>query len=332
MNYKFHNKLTAIASYDLKSNNLETHLSKKIDKINKLTLYLNVGKSKTIFGFQKNFNSAKPTQLLNFESSYKNSNGDFKGRHSNQNSFYLHDKGFILSNQNSINFKIFGFDFDTSINVIKKGVLKFTTTFTLGFRIHKLNFKIPIKISKTKNYFIFALAFLSNWFGPVMYSMYSKYKKYQRKAGKYYISLADIIKEKYEIFLNNKDNIHKCERIVAREKDMNGLIINYAFIGSLGDIELLNNEIKLLGVSNPQIFNSKLFKEKKIFDIKMALSMKIVESKINIKNDLFDSEGIYNPALQKYDNIGIIICYIYKFHTFYEFVRNVEKIKIPLVD
>lgn len=333
LNYKFHNKLTTIASYDIHSNNFETHVSKKIDKSNQLTLYLNVGKSKTIFGFQKNYHAAKPKQpLKSSEESDESVNEDFTGRHSNQNSIYLHDKGFILSNQNIINFKIFGFDFDTSINVIKKNSLKFNTTFSIGFRIHKLNFKVPIKIAKTKNYFVFALAFLSNWFGPLMYNLYLRNKKYQRKAGKYYLAVAEVIKEKYESFLSNKDNFEKYERIVAREKEINGLIVNYAFIGSLIDIEVLNYEIKLLGVSNQQIFQSKIFSERKIYGIKMALSMRIVDSKISIKNDLFDTEGIYNPALHKYENIGVIICYTYRFHTFYEFVKNVEKIKIPLVD
>jgi len=331
-NYKFHNKLTSVFNFDIKSNNLEAHLSKKLDKSNKLTFYANIGKSKTLFGLQKNFYSTKPTPDHKLQNSENQSITDYTGSYSNQNSIYLHEKGIMFNNQNNINFKLFGFDFDTSSSIIKKGQLKFNTTFTFGFRIHKLNFKIPIKISKTKNFFIFSLVFLSNWFGPLMYNLYLRYKKYKRNSNKYFIAVSEVIKEKYDYFLNNNNNIDKYNRIVAREKGIDGLIINYAFIGNIEDIEILNYEVKLLGISNPQIFKLGIFKEKKIYDIKMALSMRIVESKINIKNDLFDAEGIYNPALSKYENIGIIICYTYKFDTFYEYVKNVEKIKIPLVD
>ncbi len=333
LNFNFPSKLKTSFTYDLNSNNLESHISSRINKSHRITLYANFGKSKTIFGFQKTFMSTKHMyKPQNSEENYINSSTDYTGKYSNQNAIYLHERGLIISSQNSINFKLFGFDFDTSINVIKKENIKFNTIFTFGFRINKFNFKIPIKISKTKNLLIFSIIFMSNWFGSLMSYLYFRFKKYYRKTGKYYLAVTDIIKEKYEFFLNNSENIEKYNRIVSRELEINGLIINYAFIGNLEDIEILNYEAKLLGISKKEILNLKIFREKKIYDIKMALTMKIVESKIVIKNDIFDVEGIYNTALNKYDNIGIIICYTYKFDTFFEYFKNVEKIKIPLVE
>lgn len=331
--FKILSTLNANISVDLNSKNFETHIIKKIDKSNKITLYANIGKTKSLIGIQKIFQSSKPFPS-NHASNLNNisASGEYAGKYSCQNSLYLHENGIILSNQNSINFKIFGFDFDTSINLYKKEKIKFSTSFALGLRINKLNFKIPIKISKTKNFVIFGLAFLSNFFGPIMNYFYMKFKKYLRRTGKYYVAISEIIKEKYENFYTNPSNIDSYNKILLREKENNGLIINYAFIGSLEDMEQLNYDIKLLGISNPLSIELKIFKEKIIYDIKMALSMKIVQSKMIIKNDLFDSEGIYNPVLEKYENIAIIICYSYKSDTYYDFIKNVNNFRIPLVD
>ena len=329
LTYRIHNNLSSSVNFDLVTNVMETHIVKKIDKNNKITFYGSIGKSRNIFGIQRIFYSSKNTN----DNTEILQSADYTGKYSIQNSIYLHEGGIIISNQNSINFKVFGLDLDPSINIFKKGKVKFNTSLSIGVRINKLNFKIPIQLSKANNYIVFVLAFLSNSFGSFLNFIYKRYRNYIKNTGNYLKIVYDLINEKYSTFQNNEENIKKYNKIVRKEKEVHGLIINFAYIGILEEINLLNEKINITGKSNKEFIESNLIKDRRVYDIRMALTFRIAESKLAIYDNLLDIEGTYTPAITKKDRIGMIISYTYKLNSYYDLIKNIEtEIKIPLVE
>jgi hypothetical protein len=62
-----------------------------------------------------------------------------------------------------------------------------------------------------------------------------------------------------------------------------------------------------------------------IFDVKVPLSLRIVESKLDLPKDLTDIEGVFLPDYKNKDKLGYLIIYRYANDVYSVINKNNEK-------
>jgi len=243
---------------------------------------------------------------------------------SNSFSVFLRNSMVILSSEFFYHLKFFDLDFKSSINLSKNEkseVIDFSSMFTIGIKFKKFKLQFPIVISTSKSIFAFATLGLSCLVRLGVNYIYDKWKYYNNQ----------------HKFLFDKINANKHQDFNARfrenylsklekEKSVNGLEILHAFIGEFEVIEEICRIIDIFG--NYEISKND---SRKVFDVKLPLSLIIIESKLIIPKNFTEIEGVFIPDFRNSNNLGMAVVYRYQMITNSILIKNNGKksIEIP---
>jgi hypothetical protein len=297
----------------------DTNIKVKLDLLN--------NNADITYNYRPN-NKEKWTGSLNFSPEnlsfgvYKFTN--ITNRNSEFMSIFLKTSGLFINNDCILHTKSLSLEFKSQVNFIfsnkmdSETKLKYNVIFSIAIKFERFKIQIPLIISSQNNPITNSLIFLSTIIGNSVLRIFKVYKKLKCK----HIQVINKVnREKQEEFnlINNSDYIKKIEF----EKEKNGLVILYAFYGEYTKILEI---YKIL-----QVFNSyKDNKDKSVFDIKIALTLHIMNSRLNLPKHLTDIEGVYLPDYLNRDMLAYTLVYVYEYNTYTIIIKdNENEFSIP---
>lgn len=230
-------------------------------------------------------------------------------------SIMLRNNSIILNNESILIWKSFIFKLTSGMQFVKKkeNHISFSSSITLQLQFKSLKINIPIVTATKSNVFNHCLIFFSTVLINIGVSIYKKLRKVLIKTPNYIKIYDKINYERQNRF--NQENLNYS--IEVNKKENGQLLILHAYFGEISKIVQILKHIEIFG------FFSNM--DNTIFDIRIPVSLKIVESKMEIPKDISDIEGIYLPDFFNKDSLGYLIIYSYQYRVHTVLNQNNKK-------
>jgi hypothetical protein len=218
------------------------------------------------------------------------------------NSVFIKQNGIYCSNESIIHFKQLAFRFTSNINLTKnENNLNINSSLVLGLQFGTFKVQFPIAISKESNYLSHSLILLSSLLGNIFLSIRRRWSK--KKASEHVSILNKLNRNKLMEFITK--NLQTFYNKNQLEKANNGLVINFAFLGEYSKILYIYKSLQLFGIY--------VNDDNKVFDVKLPLTLHMVNSKIDVPAHFNEIEGIYVPDYENRENLAMVIMYTWNY-------------------
>lgn len=236
---------------------------------------------------------------------------NLSSKFSKSNSVFLKQNGLICTNESIVHFKYMALKFTSNMN-ISKSENKFKLNSSLGLAIQLGTFKVqlPIVISSENNLLSHSLILLSSLLGNIFLSFRKHLSK--KKASEHVKILNKLNRQKHLEFTSR--NLPAYYNKNQSEKSSSGLIIN---LGFLGEYTKMLNIYKSL-----QLFGTYINDDNTIFDVKVPLTLLMVNSRIYIPLHFFEIEGLYIPDFEHKENLALVIMYTFNNSKYTVILKN----------
>jgi curved DNA-binding protein CbpA len=228
---------------------------------------------------------------------------NYTSKHSTFMSVYLKTIGLFINNQCIVHTKLFALEFKSTLSFVykpnQKGS-KLASSAGLNFAIKFENFKfsIPLIISTESHIFTNALILASTIIGNYVLRLRRRWKSI---SGRHYEIYNKVNRKKQMEF--NISNLTEYERRLKAEQMSGGLIIKYAFYGEHFKIAEIAKNLHIFRNFNNDIGGNS------VFDVKVPLTLRISNSKLEIPPNLSEISGIFIPDHLNRDNLALVIMY-----------------------
>jgi curved DNA-binding protein CbpA len=274
------------------SNNLSTNL--KVDPIHKTyDINLNLKRKKekiiTFLNLGKDRFTLGAFYFRNLSSKFSKSN-----------SVFLKQNGLFCTNESIVHFKHMALKFTSNMNITKsENKFKLNSSLVLALQLGTFKIQFPIVISSENNLLSHSLILLSSLLGNIFLSFRKHLSK--KKASEHVKILNKLNKQKHTEFAGK--NLQAYYNKNQTEKSINGLIINSAFLGEYTKMLNIYKSLQLFGIY--------VNDDDTIFDVKIPLTLHMVNSRIDIPIHFFEIEGLYIPDFEHRENLAMVIMYTY---------------------
>jgi hypothetical protein len=234
----------------------------------------------------------------------------------------------VSINDNSVSFansfiltkKIKQVEFKSSFSFIMgKRDVKTSAMFSIIFKYSMLRIEIPLIITKENNIFTNSLIFLSTIVGNLFTTFLTKRKQKLSKHAQLYNR---INRERQKEF--NSSMLEDYERKVQQERNIKGLIVLNAYFGEFSRISSIYKHIIIFNTYEHDPFDLT------VSDVKAALNLAIVNSKLDIPKVFTDLNGIFNPDYSNSNRLYMVVQYKYKQSTHLLLLKNNEQqVELP---
>jgi hypothetical protein len=212
------------------------------------------------------------------------------------------DGNIALSNTLIISKKVKQFEFKSSLSFIlnKKGGIKTSAMFSIVFKYNMFRLEIPLLVSKENNLLTNTLIFLSTIVGNLTLRCLNKYKRGLSKHGQLYNKVNRERQEEYNTTMKGD-----YDKKVQQETNIGGLVVSNAFVGSFDKIVTIYKHISVFNAYIHDPFDIS------VSDVKIALNLSIVNSKLDLPKAFTDIQGVFNPDYYS-DELYLVIHYKFK--------------------
>jgi len=230
-------------------------------------------------------------------------------------SIMLRNNTMILNNESIIVWKSFIFKLISGLQFAKKqeNLLSFSSTLSLQLQFKSFKINIPIVISGKQNVFTQGMIFFSTIAINIGIELYKQFNKLLKRKPSH-IKIYDKINYEKQIKFNQENLNYSLE---LNKKDSEKMTILHAYIGEISKICEIFKYLEIFGFYNNL--------DSSIFDIRIPLSLRVVDSKLEITKDITDIEGVYFSDFYNKDKIGYLIIYTFGNQTYSIINRNNEK-------